>query len=45
MRGCGPRQIRSRPVVRSQSDPDLRSYIGQLHRIRDSLASPSDGAS
>jgi len=27
------------------SDPDLRSYIEQLHRIQDSLASVSDGAS
>lgn len=27
------------------SDPDLRSYIEQLHRIQDSLASASDGAS
>ena len=26
------------------SDPDLRSYIEQLHRIQDGLASVSDGA-
>ena len=26
------------------SDPDLRSYIEQLHQIQDSLASVSDGA-
>ena len=26
------------------SDPDLRSYIEQLHRIQDSLAAVSEGA-
>jgi len=30
--------------LKGLSDPDLRAYIGQLHRIQESLASADDGA-